>query len=137
MSHSAMTPSLGWTVVYVDDPDRSVAWWSEVFGLPVRLQVPGGSYAELDTGATTLAFASHELAAGHLPEGYARSDAPVPLGMEVALVTDDPGALVARAVAAGATLVAEVAPQPQGQDVGWVRDPQGVLIEVCTPVAAG
>lgn len=49
-------------------------------------------------------------------------------------MTEDLAAVVERAVAAGATLIAAVAPQPQGQDVGYLRDPQGVLIEVCTAV---
>ena len=46
---------------------------------------------------------------------------------------DDVHAAFAHAVAEGCTVLAEPAPQPQNQVVGWVRDPFGTLIEIASP----
>nr|WP_309659712.1 MULTISPECIES: VOC family protein [unclassified Sphingomonas] len=56
-------------------------------------------------------------------------------GFEIALVTDDPQAAYERAVGAGANRVAPPAEKPWGQIVAYVRDIDGCLIEICSPVA--
>ena len=48
---------------------------------------------------------------------------------------DDVPAAHARAVEAGARELAGPKQKPWGQTVSYVRDPNGVLIELCTPVA--
>ena len=45
----------------------SVDFYERAFGLERRLLHESGQYAELETGATALAFASHELAAENVP----------------------------------------------------------------------
>ncbi len=57
-----------------------------------------------------------------------------PFGTELAMVTDDVEATVQAALDAGAQLLVPAEVMPWGQTVGWVRDPNGVLIEICTPV---
>ena len=64
-------------------------------------------YGELDTGSTTLAFASHQLGAMLMPGAYARPETGQPSGVEVAFLTSDVQAAFLRAVAAGATPLAE------------------------------
>ena len=34
----------------------------------------------------------------------------------------------------GASLLSEVVSKPWGQQVGYVRDPNGFIIEICTPM---
>ncbi len=95
-----------------------------------------GSYGELDTGATTLSFASHEMGKANLPGGFAAHDpAGPPAALEIALVTDDVPAAHAHAIDAGARELAGPKQKPWGQTVSYVRDPNGILIELCTPVA--
>ena len=53
---------------------------------------------------------------------------------EIALVTDDVAAAVARAVEAGARLVQEATAMPWGQTIAYVGDLNGFLVELCTPV---
>ena len=48
--------------------------------------------------------------------------------------TEDVATAWERALAAGATAVAEPGVKPWGQTVAYVRDPFGVLVEICTPV---
>ena len=119
---------LGYTILYVPDPTASAAFYEAAFGLAVRFVHESG-YAELETGATTLAFASHELARSN---GVTFS--PGRAAMEVALVTADVSAALGRAIHAGAELVASPKQKPWGQTVAYVRDNAGFLVELCTPV---
>ena len=57
-------------------------------------------------------------------------------GFEIALVTGDVAAAHARAVAAGAREMAAPVAKPWGQVVSYVRCPDGVLVELCTPVGS-
>ena len=81
-----------------------------------------------------MAFASVELATSNgvsfvppNPEGRAPA-------VEVALVTDDVQAAFATAVNLGAVPVAEPKKKPWGQTVGYVRDLNGFLVEICSPM---
>ena len=47
----------GYTILYVKDVERSIAFYEKAFGLK-RKFVAGDAYGELETGATTLSFAS-------------------------------------------------------------------------------
>ena len=58
-----------------------------------------------------------------------------PFGTELAIVTDDVDATVTSALDAGAHPLVPSEVKPWGQTVAWVRDPNGVLIEICTPVS--
>ena len=127
---------LGYVIAYVADVDATIEWWERAFGLSRRFVAEDGSYGELDTGATTLSFASHEMGKANLPGGFVAHDpAGPPAALEIALVDDDVPAAHARAVEAGARELAGPKQKPWGQTVSYVRDPNGVLIELCTPVA--
>jgi lactoylglutathione lyase len=127
---------LGYTIVYVADVEASVDFFERAFGLVRRFIVPGGGYGELETGATALAFARHDVARESVGRDYlAAADSPKPLGLEIGLVTDDVAAAVDRAVAAGAELVNEPKTKPWGQTVAYVRAPDGSLVELCSPVS--
>lgn len=126
----------GYTIVYVDDVETSLAFFERAFGLARRFVAPGGGYGELETGATALAFAQHATARGSVGHDYLAAGASAkPLGMEVGLVTDDVPAAVQRAVATGATLLNAPATKPWGQTVAYLRAPDGTLVELCTPTS--
>ncbi|MFD0474929.1 VOC family protein [Nonomuraea thailandensis] len=57
-----------------------------------------------------------------------------PAGLEFTFITDDVAGGFARAVAAGASAVAEPHHTPWGQVVSYVRDPYGVLVGIASPV---
>ena len=125
---------LGYAILYVKDVPRSVAFYEDAFGLGRRFVHEAGMYAEMDTGATTLAFAANGLAKSNLPCGFRENDpAAPPAGFEIALVTDDVPAAYERALAAGATPVTPPAAKPWGQIVAFVRDKDGITVELCTP----
>lgn len=125
----------GYTLVYVGDVEKSIAFFEGAFGLKRRFVHESGSYGELETGETTLAFASHGLGAMNLPGGYVGVDASEkPVGIEIALVTEDIGAAHARALGAGAKELKGPEQKPWGQMVSYVRCPDGILVELCTPM---
>jgi lactoylglutathione lyase len=126
---------LGWVIVYVDDPAAASAFYERTFGLPREFAAADGSYAQLDSGPTKLAFASYALGASNFDGGVHR--APVgaqPTNVEIALIADDVDMAHARALAAGCTPLAAPQNKPHGQRVAYVRDPFGTLIELATPL---
>jgi uncharacterized glyoxalase superfamily protein PhnB len=126
----------GYTILYVEDVGQAVAFYERAFGFARAFVADDGDYGELATGETTLAFAAHAFVSASLPGGYRRNDpAAPPAGIEIGFVTEDVEAAWERALAAGATPVAPPAVKPWGQTVAYVRDPEGMLIELCTPVA--
>jgi lactoylglutathione lyase len=133
----APSVSLGYVILYVKDVSASLAFYEEAFGLTRRFfnDDNGKAYGELETGTARLAFASLELAKTLLKqEIVAASPDKAPLGVEIALVTPDVAALYARAVKAGATVVSEPETKPWGQMVACLRDKDGHLVELCTPL---
>ena len=124
----------GYTILYVRDVAASLDFYERAFGQKRRLLHESGQYAELDTGSTTLAFASRELAASNLPDGLG----PVPAGepptpFEVCFVSDDVEGDHGRAIAAGAQPVSDPQVKPWGQHVAYVRDLEGTLVEIASP----
>jgi lactoylglutathione lyase len=120
-----------YTIAYVRDVPRSVAFYEQAFGLKRRFVDESGQYAEMETGETTLAFASNELGASNLPGGFRRNDlSEPPAGVEIAFITEDVNATFRSVLEAGATRVAEPKTKPWGQIVAYVRDPDGVLVEI-------
>ncbi|SEM69414.1 Uncharacterized conserved protein PhnB, glyoxalase superfamily [Pseudomonas sp. ok272] len=126
---------LGYLITYVPDVRASLDFFSTAFGLDVRFVHESGTYGELETGETALAFAADELAEQNFHGGHVSAHASIkPLGMEVALVTDDVPAAHAKALQAGATEIAQPVRKPWGQVVSYVRCPDGILVELCSPI---
>jgi uncharacterized glyoxalase superfamily protein PhnB len=124
---------LGWVIVYVPDVEEALAFYERAFGMTRGIAFE--TYGELDTGATTLSFAAESLGEENFPGGVGRPDpGGKPYNVELALVFDDVAAAFAHAVECGCTPLAEPKDKPQGQTVGWVRDPFGTLIEIASPL---
>lgn len=125
---------LGYTILYVNDVRAAVAFYEKAFGLKPAFIHESGDFAQMDTGATALAFSSRALMAT-LGKKTAAPDVGAPC-VEIALTTEDVSAALSRALAAGATPIQEVQRMPWGQTVAYVADPDGFWVELCTPMGA-
>lgn len=122
-----------YTIIYVPDVAASLQFFEQAFGFRRRFQHESGLYGELETGATTLSFAAHEMGEMNFPAGHvAAHSSAVPLGMEVAFVADDVRLAHAKALQAGALELAAPQEKPWGQVVSYVRCPDGTLVELCS-----
>ena len=126
---------LGYVIVYTKDVLHSVEFYEKAFGLKRRFVHESSQYAEMETGATALAFVSDELATSNLSVDYRKNQLDgTPAGIEVALVSEDVDAAYKHAVANGAKSIKEPVTKPWGQVVGYVLDNNGVLIELASPM---
>lgn len=124
-----------YTIFYVPDVQEAIHFYEKAFGFQRKFIAPENEYGELNTGDITLSFCSIELAKTHFPGGFLEPDpTKKPIGVEVAFATDDVETVYNKAVAAGAKSIAEPVKKPWGQTVAYVRDNNGYLIEICTPV---
>jgi len=125
---------LGYTIFYVNSVENTLEFYEKAFGLKRKFLHEGGDYGELDTGATTLAFASFELVKSNEVGFDLFKRLEKPTDMEIAFVSDNVEKSFSQAISAGATLVKKPTQKPWGQLVGYVRDNNGFLIEICSPI---
>jgi uncharacterized glyoxalase superfamily protein PhnB len=124
-----------YTILYVANVEETIDFYIKAFGFKQKLITPEKDYAELETGGTTLAFAAYSVAEynGIVINKSDKSATPPP-AFEITFVTDDIDTAFKQAVEAGAIVVKEPAQKPWGQIVGYVRDINGFLVELCTKV---
>lgn len=126
---------LGYTIIYVADVPRTVAFYEAAFGLARRFVHDSNLYAEMDTGETVLAFAGIEAAEMNgltvLPNSPDRPAA----AWEICFVAEDVASAYQRAVAHGCQPVSAPSEKPWGQTVSYVRDLDGCIVEIASPVA--
>ena len=121
-----------YTILYVEDVARSLAFYESAFGLKTGFLHESGAYGELATGGTRLAFSSRALMT-QLGKAPARAAPEAPV-FEIALETNDVAGALATARAAGARLVQDAREEDWGQTTSYVSDPDGYLVEICSPV---
>jgi lactoylglutathione lyase len=126
-----MALKLKYTILYVDDVAATLDFFVRAFGFE-RGMVHENAYGELATGETTLSFCSKTFLK-ELGKTAGKADYHVPV-FEIAFETDDVASALATALAAGATLVQDKRDEPWGQTTAYVAEPNGFLIEICTPV---
>jgi lactoylglutathione lyase len=125
-----------YTILYVQDVTSTISFYEKAFGFKRKFITPGNDYGELTTGDTILSFATVKLAKTNLSAGFTESNLKSkPFGIEIGFTTNDVEKVVSTAVKAGAVLVEKPKTKPWGQVVAYVRDPDGFLIEICTPVS--
>lgn len=127
---------LGYTIIYVADVPATVLFYERAFRLERRFIHESNLYAEMQTGETLLAFAGEPMAEMNGLAIRPNRNSEVAAGFEIALVTDDPRAAYETALAAGAAAIKAPAEKPWGQIVGYVRDLNGCLVEICSPIGA-
>ena len=121
-----------YTILYVKDVATSLKFYQHAFGLKPKMRHEAGDYGELETGNTTLSFSSLKLMS-ELGKSPASANINAP-AFEIAFETLDVKAALEQAINAGATLVQDVREEPWGQTTSYVSDPDGFLVEICSPI---
>lgn len=123
--------------VLVEDVPKTVAFYERAFGATLKYMHPTQGYAELATGAVLLAFLSEKLLEttqllGQTPWHKNRSGREAS-GSQLVFVSTNLDKDFERAVSAGAVVIKPPKPKPWGQTVGYLRDLNGYMLELCTP----
>lgn len=131
----------GYTVIYVENVVETIEFYEKAFGLTRKFIHEGKDYAELNTGGTILAFASWQIFsnmekadAGTIALHANRKTDPTN-GFDICFVTEDVTLAFEHAINSGATLVSAPTLKPWGQTVGFLRDLNGCLVEIATPIS--
>lgn len=125
----------GYAILYVKDVKKTLEFYESCFGLKRSFLAETNEYGELETGTTKLAFAATTMADKNgikidtrsLPKDFSPP-------FEIAFVTDDVYASFNMALEKGAVRVKDPEQKPWGQLVGYVKDMNGILVEICSSV---
>lgn len=123
---------LGYIIIYVPDVAATIAFYEKAFGFH-RKFIHESGYGELETGNTALAFASEDMRTMNGVETHDNRITSKAAGAEIAFVTNDVQKAYDHAIAAGAHPYKKPEQKPWGQIVGYVRDLNGFLVELCSP----
>lgn len=126
---------LSTVIFYVADVSKTMAFFEKAFGLQRSFIDPSGHYGQLETGSTSLGFASLELAQQNLPQGFRSISSKELPGFEISFTAKDIHKSLNHAVKSGAELIASPEEKPWGQTVAYVRDFNGILIEIASDMA--
>lgn len=127
---------LGYTIIYVEDVPNTVAFYETAFGLTRRFVHESNLYAEMETGDTVLAFAGNEAAEMNGLAIIPNTKSSIAAGWEICFVTVDVGGAYEKATDSGCSPVSAPAEKPWGQTISYVRDLNGCLVEIASPIAA-
>jgi len=124
-----------YTILYVESVPETIDFYCKAFGLEQKFISPKNDYGELISGETTIAFASIELGNSNFKNGFEKTTHyKKPFGIELAFTTKNIETDFQKAIDSGAIEFEPLVKKPWGQKVGYVRDNNGFLIEICTPI---
>lgn len=123
---------LGFVLLYTPSVPQKIAFYEKAFGVERKYIAENEAYGEL-AGAVPISFVKEDFARQNGTDFTPARPENKPAAVEIGFVFDDVDAAYQRAVKAGARAVSPPAKKPWGQTVAYVRDDDGVLVEICTP----
>jgi lactoylglutathione lyase len=124
-----MKLAMKYIILYVNDFDKTMNFYKEILGLPVKMQ--HDTYVEFDTGATTLSINTREsvkeIIGLEMPGSSVASQT-----FELGFVVEDVVATIEMLRGLDVPIYKEPITKPWGQTVAYVTDPDGHYIEICS-----
>jgi len=124
----------GYTIVYVPDVESTMVFYKNAFSPEEHFLHESKQYGEPNTGNTKIAFASNSLAQSNgvnFIENNTQNTAP---GIEIAFIAEDVKQVYQHAISQGAITVKAPSTKPWGQEVAYLRDINGIIVELCSPM---
>ncbi|MCP4825309.1 MAG: VOC family protein [Shimia sp.] len=125
---------LGYTIIYVKNVPETVVFYEAAFGLTQRFMHESTLYAEMETGDTVLSFSAEEVIELDGLAFAPNEKSAIPAAWEVCFITEDVPAAFEKALAVGCAPVSKPHEVPWGQTISYVRDLNGCLVEIATPM---
>lgn len=125
---------LGYVILYVSDPVASLEHYKNAYGCETLFVHESKLYGEAETGETVLGFAAFQMAEMNGVAMRESNLAEVTGPMNLTFVTDDVEASYEQAITKGATAITPPKTKPWGQISSYVRDIDGYLIEIASPL---
>lgn len=125
---------LAYTLFYVDDVEKTMNFYATAFSLQKGFLHESKQYGEMITGDTKIGFVDHATAGSHGFEYVKAHLQNKPFAFEIGFTTEDVETAYKKALSSGATAVSAPKTKPWGQVVSYVRDCNGFLVEICSPM---
>lgn len=123
----------GHTIIYVKDVTKTVQFYEKAFDLKREFIDPQGVYAQMATGEVALAFACETLVKSNIKIDFNKNTSnSAPAGFEISFIVDNVKECLEKAIKAGCVKLSDPEHKPWGQEVAYVRDLNGVLVELCS-----
>jgi lactoylglutathione lyase len=125
---------LGYVLLYVDDVEQSMSFYERAFRLKKGFLHEAKDYGEMITGESKLRFVRHALAETH---GFKYEKVTLqtnPPPFEIALIAEDVEGAFQHSIANGAVELSGPEKKPWGQTVAFVRDLNGFIVEISSPI---
>ncbi len=119
------------TYLWVPDVEKAMAFHEKAFGLPVRIPPEAGEWGLLGDPGHPLGFEAHRVAPqrarGAFPDDYVRGK---PAGFYLVHDVPELSSALERAVSAGCTVLSGPELTPAQNNVAFVMDPDGIVVEL-------
>ena len=125
----------GYTIIYVKNVEETLQFYVQAFSCKIKFFAESKLYGELDTGATILAFCDESFCMKNGLSFTKNRLNELSAGFEIGFMTDNVQVAYDHALAHGAYGVKEPVAKPWGQIVAYVKDANGIIIELCNPIS--
>jgi len=122
---------LGFVILYTRNVAKKMTFYERAFGLQKKRLTEREVYGEMH-GEVPIQFVQEDFAKVYVPDFVANRPERPPAAIEIGFLLDDVLAAYQRAIDAGCTSVAPPEKRPWGPTIAFVRDDEGVLVELCS-----
>jgi uncharacterized glyoxalase superfamily protein PhnB len=125
---------LWYIILYVPHVVNAMEFYETILWFEKKFITPEGDYGEVFSGETTLAFAQNTLWKNNIWDFQEIIPSEKPVWIELAFTTENVDALYEKILKNNGISIKPPEVKPWWQTVAYVRDPNGFLLEICTPI---